>query len=187
MYRDIGGYRPEHIKFAAAFDIDVRKVNTPLQEALRAHPNCAMDHVAEISDLCMVEGGVVVREGPLLDGVPPHMADYPDDVTFVPSNASPLSMAEVVDELKKQKVDVVVNYLPVGSSEASKFYIDAALEVSGGAGETRRMLLCLTFSATRLLTPAFFHRPTVTWSTASPHASRRTRHASSSSASLTRA
>jgi myo-inositol-1-phosphate synthase len=186
MYRDIGGYGPEHIKFAAAFDIDVRKVNKTLQEALRAHPNCAMDHVAEISDVCMVEGGVVVREGPLLDGVPPHMADYPDDVTFVPSNASPLSMADVVDELKKQRVDVVVNYLPVGSSEASKFYIDAALEVSRGSRDTwdARALDLQYYSAAYTSIP---HRPTVMWSTASPHTSRRTRRASSSSASSTRA
>lgn len=129
MYRDIGGYEPKHIKFAAAFDIDARKINKPLQEALRARPNCAMDHVADISEATMVDGGVLVREGPVLDGVPPHMADYPEDVTFVAGDASPLSKGEVVAELQRQQVDVVVNYLPVGAADASAFYIDAALEV----------------------------------------------------------
>ena len=48
MYPDIGGYGTKDIEFVMGFDIDVRKVNKPLAEALRAAPNCSMNHVNTI-------------------------------------------------------------------------------------------------------------------------------------------
>lgn len=131
MYPDIGGYRSNNIKFVAAFDVDKRKVNRPLKEALRAKPNCAMDHVAEILDTgptACIDTGAKVYLGPVLDGVAEWMNHFPEDVSFRPSNETPKTFNEVVDIFKSTKTSVVINYLPVGSEEASRFYIDAALK-----------------------------------------------------------
>lgn len=127
MYENIGGYKVSDITYVCGFDVDIRKVNKSLKEALRAAPNCAMNHVNEINDLC-VEKGAIVYSGPELDGVAAHMKDYPDEVTFVTGAIPAESYSRIVELLKYHKVDIVLNYLPVGSLEASKFYLDAALD-----------------------------------------------------------
>jgi len=129
MYDDIGGYKAHHIKFVCGFDVDKRKVEKSIQEALRAQPNCAMDHVAEINDL-VIEKGAKVYSGPVLDGVAPHMLEYPEEVSFRLTDVPAKSSAETVELLKKHKVDVLINYLPVGSRKASKFYIEAGIEAN---------------------------------------------------------
>ena len=86
MYDDIGGYLVHDIEFVVGFDIDKRKVNKKLAEALRAQPNCAMDHVDEIttkSNSSCVSDEALVYSAPEMDGIAPHMSDYPDEVTFV--------------------------------------------------------------------------------------------------------
>ena len=86
MYEDIGGYSVHDIKFVVGFDIDKRKVNKKLAKALRAKPNCAMDHVDDIttkSNSSCVSDDAVVYSAPEMDGIAPHMNDYPDEVTFV--------------------------------------------------------------------------------------------------------
>jgi myo-inositol-1-phosphate synthase len=127
MYPDIGGYKANDIVFVTAFDVDRRKVNQPLAVALRQKPNCAMDHVESISNAC-IEDGTVVYKGPVLDGVAPHMLEWPDDISFSLDDTPSKTFDEVVEILKKNEVDVMINYLPVGSEEASRFYLDAALE-----------------------------------------------------------
>ncbi len=128
MYTDIGGYTVGDIEFVVGFDVDSRKINKPLREALRAAPNCAMDHVGSINDLC-IEPGALVYPGPLLDGVAPHMLDYPEEVSFrpVPHNHAPWSETLTAEILTFHRVDVVINYLPVGSEQATEFYVGAAL------------------------------------------------------------
>lgn len=126
MYEDIGGYQAKDIQFVCGFDVDVRKVNKPLKEALRAKPNCAMDHVKEITDAC-IEPGAIVYSGPELDGVAPHMLDYPAEVSFRTGAIPAESFERVVQLLKYHNVDVVINYLPVGSEEATEFYVGAAV------------------------------------------------------------
>lgn len=131
MYPDIGGYSVNDIVFVCGFDVDVRKVNHPLKVALRAKPNCAMDHVKELLDTgptSCIEAGAIVYSGPELDGVMPYMLDYPEDVSFRTGAIPAESFERVVELLKYHKVDVIVNYLPVGSEDASKFYLDAALK-----------------------------------------------------------
>jgi myo-inositol-1-phosphate synthase len=131
MYPDIGGYKSSDIEFVAGFDVDIRKVNKPLIEALRASPNCAMDHVIEITDSEMtscVTKGAMVYSGPTMDGVAPYMLDFPEEVSFRIGAIPAEPFDRVVELLKYHKVDVVINYLPVGSEEASKFYIDAAIK-----------------------------------------------------------
>jgi myo-inositol-1-phosphate synthase len=131
MYHDIGGYTAHDIEFVCGFDVDIRKVNRPLIEALRAKPNCAMDHVRQIVDTgptACVEKGAIVYSGPELDGVAPYMLDFPEDVSFRTGAIPAEPFQRIVDLLKYHKVDVVINYLPVGSEEASRFYIDAAIQ-----------------------------------------------------------
>lgn len=127
MYPDIGGYGVGDIQFVCGFDVDIRKVNKTLKEALRAKPNCAMDHVTEINDAC-IEPGAMVYSGPELDGIAPWMRDFPEAVSFRTGAIPAEPFERVVELLKYHKVDVVINYLPVGSEEASKFYVDAAIK-----------------------------------------------------------
>lgn len=120
MHRNIGGYTPADIEVAAAFDIDVRKINRPLREALLAKPNCTKLFFNEIPDY-----PVTVRMGDVLDGVSAHMADYPDDRRFIPSDEKP---CDVVRVLKESGAEILLNYLPVGSEKATAYYAEACLE-----------------------------------------------------------
>lgn len=130
MYQDIGGYTTNDIQFAMGFDIDYRKVNKTLAMALRAKPNCSMDHVETIdqSDNGCIDKNAMVYSAPMLDGMADHMSDYPDDVTFVNGAIPAESYERIVELLKYHKVDILINYLPVGSEKATEFWIDAALE-----------------------------------------------------------
>lgn len=131
MYSDIGGYSAHDITFVCGFDVDIRKVNHPLKVALRAKPNCAMDHVRELLDsgpTACIETGAMVYSGPELDGIAPYMLDFPEDVSFRVGAIPHEPFDRVVELLMYHKVDVVLNYLPVGSEEASRWYIDAAIQ-----------------------------------------------------------
>src|SRR3990170_958624 len=119
MNQDIGGYLPGDIEIVAAFDIDRRKVGRPVTEAIFSPPNCTRRFVER-----MPAGGPVVRMGPVLDGVAPHMSDYPDDRTFLPSSEPPCS---VEGALLDSGAEILINYLPVGSEEATRFYAEACL------------------------------------------------------------
>ncbi|MGB9892160.1 MULTISPECIES: inositol-3-phosphate synthase [Thermodesulfovibrio] len=120
MHFNLGGYLPGDIEIVAAFDIDKRKVNKPLKEAVFAKPNCTKVFFSELPDY-----SVRVSMGPVLDGVAEHMRDYPDDKRFIPSDAKPV---DVVDILKKSGAEIMISYLPVGSEEATRFYAQAALD-----------------------------------------------------------
>ena len=130
MYNDIGGYKAEDIEFVVGFDVDRRKVNKPLAVALRAMPNCAMHHVDEIltDENGCVSKDAFVYSGPELDGVSPHMLEYPENVSYRTGAEAAKSFDDIVNIIKTAQVDVMINYLPVGSEKASKFYLDAALE-----------------------------------------------------------
>ena len=123
MHGEIGGYRPEDIRVVACFDIDKRKVGKDVNEAIFAPPNCTTVFQAELP-----EAGVKVRMGKILDGVSEHMADYNEKNTFVPATGSEPDKAEVVKVLKESGAEILVNYLPVGSEEATRFYAECALE-----------------------------------------------------------
>ena len=127
MYPDIGGYTVNDLEFVIGFDVDRRKVGKPLKVALRALPNCAMRHVDEIDDT-VVEPGATVYSGPLLDGVADYMLDFPEDVSFRVGADTAKPFPELVQLVKDARVDVLLNYLPVGSEKASRYWIDVALE-----------------------------------------------------------
>lgn len=123
MHWDIGGYKPYDIEVVAAFDIDKRKVGKDISEAIFAKPNCTKVFCKDIP-----KTGTIVKMGRVLDGVSEHMKDYPEDRTFVVANEQEATKEDIVSELKKSKAEILINYLPVGSENASKFYAECALE-----------------------------------------------------------
>ena len=88
-------------------DIDRRKVGKDVSEAIFAKPNCTTVFCRDIPKM-----GVEVAMGKILDGVAPHMKNYPEDYTFVPSNGKE---ANIVELLEDSGAEIAVNYLPVGS------------------------------------------------------------------------
>lgn len=123
MHWDLGGYRPSDIRLVAAWDIDRRKVGRDLAEAIFAKPNCTTvfcDHVTPT--------GTPVRMGRVLDGIADHMDAQPADRTFLRAEAAEPGKADVVRVLVESQADVLLNYLPVGSQQATEFYAECALE-----------------------------------------------------------
>ncbi|HEV2746769.1 MAG TPA: inositol-3-phosphate synthase [Allosphingosinicella sp.] len=123
MHWDLGGYRPRDIKLVAAWDVDRRKVGQDVATAIFARPNCTAifcDHVPE--------SGVAVAMGRVLDGVSDHMADWPDERTFLIADSPEPDKADVVRTLRESDAHVLLNYLPVGSQLATEFYAECALE-----------------------------------------------------------
>jgi myo-inositol-1-phosphate synthase len=123
MHWDIGGYNPSDIEVVAAVDIDQRKVGTDLVDAIFAPPNCTSIFCPEIP-----RTGVKVTMGKVLDGVAPHMAEHDDDKTFIISDKPEKDKEEIVEMLKDSGAEILLNYLPVGSEKASRFYAECALE-----------------------------------------------------------
>ncbi|WP_294394946.1 inositol-3-phosphate synthase [uncultured Sphingomonas sp.] len=124
MHEEVGGYRPSDIRFVAAWDVDKRKVGKDISEAIFAKPNSTAIFCPEVK-----ASGAVVRMGVVKDGVAEHMLDYPDnDRTFLLAEAAQPTREEVVALLREAQVDVMMNYLPVGSQEATEFYAECALE-----------------------------------------------------------
>lgn len=120
MHEEIGGYRVGDLEVVAAFDVDARKVGRDLSEAVFAPPNCT-----KVFYRGLPEYGVVVEMGPVLDGVSEHMAEYPRDSTFVVADAEPVNVAEA---LRGSGAEILVNYLPVGSEDATAYYARSALD-----------------------------------------------------------
>ncbi len=127
MHWEIGGYAPHDIEVVAAFDIDRRKVGRDLSEAIFAKPNCTKVFCPDVP-----KTGVKVRMGRVLDGLSDHMKNYPEDMTFVPADEKEPTQEEVVRVLRESGAEIVVNYLPVGSEEATRWYAEAALEAGCG-------------------------------------------------------
>jgi myo-inositol-1-phosphate synthase len=123
MHWDLGGYRPSDIQVVAAWDVDRRKVGLDVAEAIFAKPNCTAIFAPKVKAT-----GTTVRMGRVLDGFAEHMADYSDDRTFLLADIVEPTREEVVAELRASGTDVLMNYLPVGSQEASEFYAECALE-----------------------------------------------------------
>jgi len=127
MHWDLGGYLPGDLRFVAAFDIDERKVGLDIAEAIFAEPNCTAVFCADVPST-----GVQVQMGAVLDGVADHMGGMPRKRTFVVSGAPQPSRADVVAALRAAGAEVLINFLPVGSEEATQFYMECALEAGVG-------------------------------------------------------
>lgn len=120
---DIGGYTPGDIQVAAAFDVDARKVGRDVADAVFAEPNCTHRTVAELPAT-----GIKVRMAPVLDGVSPHLQEHAPARRFVVAQQAEPNHEEVVSTLRDAGVEVLLNYLPVGSEAATHFWAECALE-----------------------------------------------------------
>ena len=114
LYPDICGYKVTDLEVVAAFDVNSGKVGKDLSEAIGASPNCTTKFQK------VPKTGVIVQMGPELDGVPDHLKKFVDVAKKEP--------ADVVKVLKETKADVLINVLPTGSKEATRFYADAAIK-----------------------------------------------------------
>jgi myo-inositol-1-phosphate synthase len=118
MHVNLGGYHIRDIEFVAAFDVDAEKVGKDLSEAIFAGQN----NTFKFSDV--PRSGVTVDRGMTHDGLGKYLSQV--------IKKAPGPTADVVGILKERKVDVMVSYLPVGSEEATKWYVEQALQAGVG-------------------------------------------------------
>src|ERR687892_2160162 len=118
MHVDLGGYHVRDIEFTAAFDIDSDKVGKDLSEAIFAGQN----NTIRFSDVPHL--GVPVQRGMTHDGLGKYLKQKIDK--------APGETADIVQILKETRTDVVVSYLPVGSEQATKWYVEQVLEAGCG-------------------------------------------------------
>jgi myo-inositol-1-phosphate synthase len=120
MFSRIGGYHPADIKIVAAFDVDRRKVGRPVGEAIFAQPNCARVFCEDVPD------GPMVNMGPVLDGVSDYMSTQPERHGFRVSNEETCDIDKI---LKESGAEIIINYLPVGSQEATEWWANKCIEL----------------------------------------------------------
>ncbi|MDP7530220.1 MAG: inositol-3-phosphate synthase [Candidatus Scalindua sp.] len=120
MNYDLEGYKPGDIEVVAAFDVDKRKVGKDVNEAIFAKPNNTTIFEKDIKN-----NGTFVKMGKILDGISDHMKLFPEDRAFIPSGEEP---CDIVKELRDSNTDILLNYLPVGSEDATRFYAECCLE-----------------------------------------------------------
>ena len=117
MHVDFGGYHVGDIRFVAAFEANEKKIGKDLSDAIWVDPNMCTKF-ADVPRL-----GIEVMRAPALDGVAKHMQS--------PFHVSDVQSSEIVDipsVLTEVEADMLVNYLPVGSQEATRFYAQACLD-----------------------------------------------------------
>jgi myo-inositol-1-phosphate synthase len=119
MHVDLGGYHVRDIEFTAAFDIDSKKVGKDLGEAIWAGQNNTMKFAKVPKKL-----GVPVYRGMTHDGLGKYLKEK---IVKAPGET-----ADIVQILKDTHTDVVVSYLPVGSEQATKWYVEQVLEAGCG-------------------------------------------------------
>jgi len=117
MHVKFGDYHIRDIEFVAAFDVDSRKIGKDLSEAIFSGNN-VLPKFADVPRL-----GVKVMPGPILDGVGPHMMD-----AFSPYDSNDTEPVNVADVLREVDADVLINFLPVGSYKATRYYAQASLD-----------------------------------------------------------
>ncbi len=117
MHVDFGGYHIRDVKFVAAFEVNKKKIGKDLAEAIFTEPNCCAKF-AKVPPL-----HVKVSPAPIMDGAAEHMKE-----TFHVYKEGEIKPVDVAETLKKAKANILVNYLPVGSKVAARFYAQAALD-----------------------------------------------------------
>ncbi|HEY6151342.1 MAG TPA: inositol-3-phosphate synthase [Gaiellaceae bacterium] len=113
MHVDLGGYHVHDVEFTAAFDVTTDKVGKDLSEAIWAHPN----NTIKFADV--PKTGITVNRGMTHDGLGKYLSEV--------VQKAPGETDDVTGILKETGTDVVVNYLPVGSEEATKWYTEQIL------------------------------------------------------------
>lgn len=117
MHNVLRNYKISDIKFVAAFDVDKRKVGKDLSEAIFSKPNCTK----KFSDVPKLN--VIVDKGPVLDGI----AETTQGIFEIDEKQKPVDVAKV---LKERKTEIAINYLPVGSEEATRYYANECLKAN---------------------------------------------------------
>jgi myo-inositol-1-phosphate synthase len=125
MHWKIEDYSPGDIQVVCAFDVDKRKVGMDISEAIFSPPNCT-----EVFENNIPSSGTIVKMGKILDSIAPHMKEYNIDYTYVVSDEAQASMTDLIRELRESNCEILLNYLPVGSEKAVKFYTHCALEAN---------------------------------------------------------
>jgi len=115
MNNVIAGYKISDIKPVLAFDIDKRKVGKDLSEAIFSGSNCT----TKFSDVPLT--GTIVKKGPVMDGI----THTTKEMFLVDENQKE---SDVTEEIKKSGAEIIINYLPVGSEKAARFYADACVK-----------------------------------------------------------
>jgi myo-inositol-1-phosphate synthase len=118
MHVDLGGYHVRDVEFVAAFDIDAEKVGKDLSEAIWSGQNDTIKF-ADVPHL-----GIEVKRGMTHDGLGKYLKEK---ITKAPGET-----ADIVNVLKASEADVLVCYLPVGSEQATKWYVEQALKAGVG-------------------------------------------------------
>jgi myo-inositol-1-phosphate synthase len=119
MHVDLGGYHVHDIEFSAAFDIDVEKVGKDLSAAIFSGQNNTLKFDVDVPQL-----GVEVMRGMTHDGLGKYLKQK---ITKAPGPT-----VDIAEVLKATRTDVVVSYLPVGSEQATKWYVEQILEAGCG-------------------------------------------------------
>jgi myo-inositol-1-phosphate synthase len=118
MHTILGGYHVRDIEFSAAFDIDINKVGKDLGEAIYAAPN----NTRRFYDVPHL--GVPVQRGMTHDGLGKYLSQV--------IKKAPGPTADIVGILRETQTDMVINYLPVGSEMATKWYVEQVLDAGCG-------------------------------------------------------
>ncbi|MFW5719827.1 MAG: inositol-3-phosphate synthase [Candidatus Dojkabacteria bacterium] len=118
MHTNLGGYAIRDIEVVAAFDVNKEKVGKDVSEAIFAFPN----NTTKFSDVPHL--GVTVNKAPVMDGIGKYLKNY--------LSISEEEDVDVVSVLKESGADMVINYLPVGSEEAAKWWAEKCIEAEVG-------------------------------------------------------
>ena len=118
MHVDLGPYHVSDVEFACAFDVDANKVGLDLAAAIDIEPNNTIKF-ADVPEI-----GLKVARGHTYDGLGKYYSEIVTESELPPVN--------VADVLRETETDVLINYLPVGSEQAARFYAEQALEAGVG-------------------------------------------------------
>jgi myo-inositol-1-phosphate synthase len=118
MHVNLGGYHVRDIEIVAAFDVDRRKVGLDVAQAIFTEPN----NTVRFADV--PHTGVTVQRGPTLDGLGKYLTEVIDEAEHTP--------VDVTEVLRATGAEVLINYLPVGSEQATRWYMEQALAAGCG-------------------------------------------------------
>ncbi len=122
IHDKIGGYGAGDVDFVLGIDVDQRKVGKDIADAIFSAPNNTTVFMPQVP-----QTGAKVIMGKVLDGVAPHMTEV-GEKGFIVSDSDEATRESIIAALKDTGTEVLLNFLPVGSQDATEFYMECALE-----------------------------------------------------------
>ena len=117
MHAKIGRYGIDALEFTAAFDVDTNKIGKSLNKACYTKPNL-------VKWVPLPRSSIIVQEAPVFDGIGYYLQNH----IPIKKNRNPAILRKrIIQYLKKTRTEIIINYLPVGSERATKFWADIAL------------------------------------------------------------